>query len=229
MRIVMNFRRLYDFLRDLNTEGNNNKEWMDAHRDYYQQVREEFIAFLQEVNDALVEIDTNYQHTSVRDSIMRINNNRMFHPDKPIYKDHFAALLDVNPKTADFFFTLGLRESFLATGLHRPEKEVLGSIREEIDYSAEEFQDIVNDEKFKAVFEGFMDDNKLKNPPKGYTADHPMVEYLKHRSFVVKRDLTQKQVINTDFKQVIIETYEAARPFREFLNRSIEGIPMDRS
>ena len=225
----MNFRKLYDFLRDLNTEGNNNKEWMDAHRDDYQQVREEFIAFLQDVNDALVEMDTNYRHTSARNSIMRINNNRMFHPDKPIYKDHFAALLDVNPKTADFFLTLGLRESFLATGLHRPEKEVLGSIREEIDYSAEEFQDIVNDERFKAVFDGFMDDNKLKNPPKGYTADHPMVEYLKHKSFVVKRDLTEKQVVNTDFKQVIIETYEAARPFREFLNRSIEGIAMGRS
>ena len=199
---------------------------MDAHRGRYQQVRKEFIAFLEDVNDALVEIDSNYQHTSARDSVMRINNNRMFHPDKPIYKDHFAALLDVNPKTCDFFLTLGLRESFLATGLHRPAKEVLSSIREEIDYSPGEFYDIVNDEKFKTVFSGFMDDNKLKRPPKGYTEDHPMIEYLKHKNFVIKRDLTQEQVINSDFKQVIIETYIAARPFREFLNRSIEGVTM---
>ena len=80
-------------------------------------VRDTFIGWLDQMNDKLAKIDPNYTQTSGRKSINRINNNLMFHPDKPIYKDHFGAGLDQVTKMGDFYIHLGISESFIAGGL----------------------------------------------------------------------------------------------------------------
>jgi len=46
----MDFQKLYDFLRELNTGDNNDKSWMDVHRSEYVEVRDSYISFLEELN-----------------------------------------------------------------------------------------------------------------------------------------------------------------------------------
>ena len=48
----MNFSELFKFLSEL--QKNNNKEWMDANRKWYQQVRNFFINWLDSLEDSLV-------------------------------------------------------------------------------------------------------------------------------------------------------------------------------
>lgn len=114
----MGFEHLYDFLERL--QVNKNKEWMEVNRKEYQTVRLWFIDWLTEMQERLVEIDPDYTDTDVKRSINRINNNLMFQPNKPIYKDHFGAGLDLSyhEKQNDFYLQVGVEQSFIADCLN---------------------------------------------------------------------------------------------------------------
>lgn len=218
----MNFRKLYDFLRDL--QKNNSKEWMDANRSYYQEVRDDYIAWLNELDRKLQQEDAGYTPTDGRKAINRINNNLMFHPEKPIYKDHFGAGLDLggSGKQGDFYIHLGTDESFMAGGFYKPKKELLNSIRQAIDYNGAELKSLMNKKSFKDMFTGFMDDGEaLKTSPKGYSQEHEHIDLLRMKSFAVQVDLTQKKVIETDFMQLCIDVYMEMKPFRDYLNQAV--------
>ena len=95
----MDFSELFDFLTQL--QENNSKEWMDANRKWYRNLRSDFIYWLDGLDFTMAQLDDHYCPTPGNKGINRINNNLMFHPNKPIYKDHFAAALDKVPNTAD--------------------------------------------------------------------------------------------------------------------------------
>jgi len=218
----MNFRKLYDFLRDL--QKNNSKEWMDANRKHYLEVRDDYIVWLNELNSKLHHADPDYNNTEGRKAINRINNNLMFHPEKPVYKDHFGAGLDLggSGKQGDFYIHLGTNESFIAGGFYRPKKELLDSIRQAIDYNGSDLKGLMNEKGFKDLFHGFIDDGgSLKTSPKGYSQDHEHIDLLRMKTFAVQVDLTQKTVIETDFMQLCIDVYVAMKPFRDYLNKAV--------
>jgi len=119
----MNFENQINFLKEL--QKNNTKEWMDANRKWYKEVRDEFIVWLDRINSQLTEIDDAYFDTPGKKGINRINNNLMFHPNKPIYKDHFAAGFDKRTKAEDFYVEIGIERCLFAGGYWRPEPKVL--------------------------------------------------------------------------------------------------------
>ena len=108
---------------------------MDANRKWYKEVRSDYIAWLDEMNSKLADIDDEYYDTPGKKGINRINNNLMFHPNKPIYKDHFGAGLDKRPNTGDFYVEVGIKRSMFAGGLWRPDSKRLRSVRDAIDYN----------------------------------------------------------------------------------------------
>lgn len=215
----MSFSRLFTFLRELNK--NNSKEWMDAHRKEYHEVRDFYIHWLNELDIQLTKIDPEYSPTTGKQAINRINNNLLFHPDKPVYKDHFGAGLDKEKGKGDFYIHIGINESFVAGGFYRPSKKKLDSIRSGIDYDGEKLKEIINKPSFKKTFVELLDDEKLKNAPKGYSKDHRHIDLLRNKSFAVKHDLTQKEILKDDFQEKLIEIYKEMLPFRRYLNHTV--------
>ncbi|AWX43166.1 hypothetical protein HME9304_00153 [Flagellimonas maritima] len=215
----MSFYELYDFLRDL--QKNNSKEWMDENRKRYHQVRDWYIEWLNEMDMKLGKVDENYYPTSGKKAINRINNNLMFHPEKPVYKDHFGAGLDKAPNTGDFYIHLGTSESFIAGGFYRPSSKLLSSIREAIDYNGDDFKKIINKKSFKNMFGGLMQDDMLKMAPKGFSQTHKHIELLRHKSFAVSCAVTQKEVQNNNFQDGVVEIYKEMLPFRRYLNKAV--------
>ncbi|WP_188462952.1 TIGR02453 family protein [Marivirga lumbricoides] len=217
----MNFRKLFDFLRDLNSEGNNNKAWMDEHRKQYETIRDEYKEFLSDLNLSLAKIHPDYHDTPGKKAINRINNNLVFHPNKPTYKDHFGAGMDQAKNYADFYIHLGINECFLAGGFYHSPNDILKKIRAAIDYNGNEFKKIISAKEFNDYYGELMSDDALTNAPKGYSIDHPHIELLKLRSFVVMHPLTQKEVISDDFKEELIKAYRILLPFRNYLNQAV--------
>lgn len=217
----MNFQQLFSFLEDL--QRNNSKEWMDENRKRYHAVRDWYINWLEELDAQLVKIDDDYVSIEGRKAINRINNNLMFHPDKPVYKDHFGAGLDHNEngKQGDFYIHLGTEESFIAGGFYKPKKELLDSIRDAIDYNGEEFQKIIDTKSFRNTFELVDDGDSLKTAPKGFSKDHEHIDLLRLKTFAVQHVLTQKQVMQEDFMQHCIRVYKEMIPFRAYLNKAV--------
>ena len=216
----MNFNELYDFLRDL--ESNNNKEWMDNNRKRYHKVRDQYIEWLDKMNKRLAAIDPDYFDTPGKKAINRINNNLLYHPNRPIYKDHFGAGLDQRSKQGDFYIHLGTSESFIAGGYWKPGNKILKSIREAIDYNGEEFIKILNKKSFQDTFGGLIEtEEKLSTAPKGFSQDHQFIDLLRHKTFAVEHRLTQKEVISENFEEKVITVYEEMLPFRRYLNQAV--------
>lgn len=215
----MDFEKLLQFLREL--DENNHKAWMDDHRDRYAEIRDEFIEWLNHLDRSLAGIDNDYFHTPGKTAINRINNNLMFHPHKPVYKDHFGAGLDKAPHTGDFYIEIGIRESLCAGGLWRPGPKVLQSVRDAIDYDGEALQSILDKPSFKAAFGGLYQDEKLKTRPKGYAGDHPHIGLLRNKTFAVIHRFTADAVTQSHFEVQVLEAYMEMLPFRRWLNKAI--------
>ncbi len=215
----MSFTRLFDFLERL--QKNNHKDWMDAHRKEYHEIRDFFIGWLDEMNLELAKIDPNYFDTPGKKAINRINNNLMFHPNKPVYKDHFGAGLDQVSKQGDFYIELGLNECFLGGGYWHPSSKLLKSIRDAIDYNGEELVKILHKKSFRRTFGGLITAESLTNAPRGFANDHPHIDLLKMKSFAAGYQLTRNEVLSPNFNKKVIEVYKELLPFRRYLNEAI--------
>lgn len=215
----MGFIALYDFLERL--QQNNSKEWMDANRSEYKSVRAFFASWLDELNSKLAQVDTLYFDTPGKKGINRINNNLMFYPNKPVYKDHFAAGLDQLTKQGDFYIEFGLKQNLLAGGYWRPEKNILKSLREAIDYNGDELITILEKPSFKKLFGDLYIDNPLKTAPKGYSKTHPYIELLRHKTLGVETFMTRERVLSSSFQDYCIEVYLELLPFRRYLREAV--------
>jgi uncharacterized protein (TIGR02453 family) len=216
----MDFKRLFDFLETLN--ANNSKDWMDEHRDWYEAVKADYVQWLEDLDFQLSKIDPEYYSSSGKKAINRINNNLLFHPNKPTYKDHIGAGLDKRPKTGDFYIHLGIEEIFVAGGFYKPKSDFLKSIREAIDYNGDEFKNILNEKEFQKHFGGLMEDeDKLKTSPKGFSQDHKHIDLLRLKSFAAMKSFSRKEVLTKDFKTRVIEVYKVMLPFRRYLNKAV--------
>ncbi len=215
----MDFKNQITFLKAL--QKNNNKEWMDTNRKWYKQVRDDFVAWLDHMNAQMAAIDNDYYDTPGKKGINRINNNLMFHPNKPIYKDHFGAGLDKRPNTGDFYIEIGIERCIFAGGLWRPDSKRLRSIREAIDYDGEVFKKILNKASFKETFGGLFEDVKLTKAPKGFANDHIHIDLLRNKTFAVATEFSTSEIFKPDFEKKVIAAYQEMLPFRRYLNHAI--------
>lgn len=194
---------------------------MDANREWYRALRNDFIAWLDDLDLALAQLDAEYYPTPGKKGINRINNNLMFHPHKPIYKDYFGAGLDKAPDSADFYIEIGAKQCLLAGGLWRPNTRILRSIRDGIDYNGEELQEILDRPSFKKMFGGLYEDGKLANAPRGFANDHIHIGLLRNKTFGVEHQLRKEEVLHDDFNEKIKEVYLEMLPFRRYLNNAV--------
>ena len=215
----MSFEFMYEFLAALGQ--NNSKDWMDTNRKQYHRVRDFYIAWLDTMNQELAAIDSDYFDTPGKKAINRINNNLMFQPSRPVYKNHFGAGLDQISKQGDFYIQIGIEENFIGGGYWHPSSKVLKSIREAIDYNGQELTAILDRKSFKNTFGDLVPGECLKNAPKGYSQDHQYIDLLKRKSFAAGKTFTKQEVLAPDFNQRVIALYMELLPFRRYLNNAV--------
>jgi uncharacterized protein (TIGR02453 family) len=210
----------YEFIKAL--AANNNKEWMDANRKWYSAVREGLIDYAGLVQEAFAEV---YPMVIMdpKKYLSRINNNRRFHPNKPPYKTNFALMIKRRgPGFGDFYIHIEPDNLFIGTGLYHPQRELLLALRNQIDVRGEELSTIEKQLNFKKVF-GALSGEKLKTSPKGFNADHPNIEFLRHKDLVIMKQLPDQVIFeNTGISQ-LQEAFEAALPFMDFIDDAMEA------
>jgi uncharacterized protein (DUF2461 family) len=64
-------------------------------------------------------------------------------------------------------------------------------------------------------------DEALKRPPRGYAADHPLIEDLKQTSFTVGEQFTERQACGPAFPDVFIRACRCEAPLIRFLARAM--------
>jgi uncharacterized protein (TIGR02453 family) len=215
----MNFKSTLKFLKDL--KSNNNKEWFDKHKETYLEVKKDLEFFVQELINGIAVFDPQVRGLEVKKSVFRIYKDVRFSKDKTPYKVHLGAYMaeggTKSPKGGYYIHIEPGNKSMLGGGIYMPEPPVLNAIRNEIDYAPKEFLKIINSKNFKNYFGG-IGGEKLKNPPKGFGADHPQIELLKHKSFFVMHSISDAQLTAPDFKKNALKIFKEMKPLNDFLN-----------
>jgi uncharacterized protein (DUF2461 family) len=66
-----------------------------------------------------------------------------------------------------------------------------------------------------------LEGESLVRPPRGFDADHPLIDDLKRKSFLASTRFTQKQVTSAEFMDDYLATVKTAAPFMRFLCEAI--------
>ncbi len=215
-----------DFLEAL--KANNNKPWFDDNRPTYQKARTNFLAVVQQLINALGQVDPGIAAAGLeaKQCIMRINRDIRFSKDKTPYKTNLFAFFSQGGKKsayAGYYFNLEPGAHFIGGGVYMPEAAVLNKIRQEIDYNWAEWQGIAQNATLLQHYpEGIKPSGQLSRPPKGYDKQNPALEYLKYKGYYTQHNLTDAHVLAGSFLQQATETYHAVRPLVAFINRSFD-------
>lgn len=213
----------FDFLQDL--AENNNREWFQDNKDRHEEARNNVLEFVGELIAGLSKVDiTVSPDLDPKSCVMRIYRDVRFSKDKTPYKNNFGAGISQQGKNFNgpgYYLHIHPEECFVAGGCWMPEAGMLKLIRQEIDYNGKDFREVIDNPDFKKYFGGPDQEYKLKTMPKGYSVDHPEIEYLKLKSFTVTHVLSPEQLASSDAVQTVLEGFEKLYPFMSFLRNAI--------
>ena len=217
----MSKQKIFDFLRDLS--ANNSKEWMDANRKRYQEAKNIWLAEIELILKRLVTHDPDFEQMRPKDTLMRITNNRRFHPDKPLYRDHFACSPNNDFQKPGFYIHVSPSGSFIGGGVYRPPSPVLQKIREGMDYDGARLKQILSSAPFTDMYSDLdPDEQMLKTAPRGFAKDHPHVDLLRRKSFTAITPLTEAQIVADDFPDLVERAFVCLKPFCDYLTQAVE-------
>lgn len=212
------------FLRQL--RKNNNKVWMDAHRDNFEGAKADFLQLTENLIEGIGKFDHNIADLKPKTCIFRQNRDIRFSKDKSPYKTAMGAYMNMGGKknsTAGYYFHLEPGNSFIAAGLWMPEPQHLAKVRQEIDYNLEEWLSILHDKAIRKYFKsGFDQSQKLQRAPKGYDEGNPALPFLLLKSFVQTMPLTDSEVVSPKNLKKILSAFQSLKPMIDFLNRAMD-------
>ncbi len=218
----MQFEPIFDFLRQL--AANNTREWMNDHKSLYQSAKDDFEIIIRKYLEHLGKLDPELSKLTPKDCIFRLHRDIRFSADKTPYKTNFGASMAPggrkSPK-ATYYLHIQPDHSFIAGGIYMPQNDVLKLLRQEIDYNINEFLAITEDKSFKKYFSS-LEGESLKKAPKGYDPDHPHIDVLKHKHFIVSHPVRDTDVLSPGFEAFSVGIFQTIKPFNDFLNRVFE-------
>ncbi|MEJ8757088.1 DUF2461 domain-containing protein [Pontibacter sp. H259] len=213
------------FLSDLSR--NNTREWFAENKARYEAARKDYISFLDEMLKEMTAFEPVAGTQTGKDLIFRIYRDVRFSNDKRPYKDHFGAYVAGGGRKSIlpgyYLHLAGNNNSFLAGGLWMPPADYLKAVRQEIDYSLDEFTQIVEAPAFKKKF-GELQGEQLKTTPKGYEKDNPAIAYLRFKSWNAVMPLSDKTVLSPGFMEVVMDGFKSLKPFNDFLTAPLKEI-----
>lgn len=216
----------FKFLKELNK--NNNKDWFEKNRNQYENAKQNFLEFTKELITNFAEIDASIAHLEPKKYIFRINRDVRFSKDKSPYKTNMGLFLSKSGKNAThagYYFHLQPGACFIGGGLYMPMPDILAKVRQEIDYNWTEFTKIIKNKKFISNFKE-LDKSKeftLTRPPKGYSIDNPAIEYLKMKTWIAGKKISDEKLMDKKIIKNLVDSFEALKPTIDFFNRAIDS------
>ena len=219
----MDLEFILKFLKDL--ARHNDRDWFEKNKERYLKAKQGFEDVVGAVLKELIKFDGGLTGLNPKKLPFRIYRDVRFSKDKRPYKTNMGAGFSPNGKLVQepgyYLHIQPGNKSFIAGGIYMPDAANLSKIRQEIDYNPGGLQKILKAKKFRDLFNDFDDFDKLKTAPKGYPKDHPQIEWLKLKSFIVSRPLTDKQVTGRKFISLVSSGCKTIRPLNDYIREAI--------
>jgi uncharacterized protein (TIGR02453 family) len=218
----MDFPRLSTYLAGL--AANNDRAWFEANRAEFQALRDDFHGFVGEVIAGVAAWDDSVRWVDPKDCVYRIYRDVRFSNDKTPYKTTFSAVISEHGRRGhgpSYYFQVDGKGTLMAGGgVWMPPPERLALIRAHVAEHPERLTGVLDEPAFASAFGGLWDEHRLKRPPAGYTADDPMIETLKLKSFIVERE-RDVGLLADGVRDWITETFRTMHPFILWLRAAV--------
>ena len=219
---------VFSFLEDL--KENNHREWFQNNKTRYQEQYNYALQFADELLIRMKQIDT-IETISGKKSLFRINKDIRFSKDKSPYKTNIGGALTRATKylRGGYYFHIEPGNCFLGGGFWAPSPEDLKHIRLQIAADPGPLQQILSSKEFIATF-GQLEGEQLKSAPKGFSKDHPAIDLINYKQFLLIKKLTDEEVQSKQYLETVVSTFQAMRPFfdymSEILTTDLNGEPL---
>jgi uncharacterized protein (TIGR02453 family) len=213
----------------------NNKEWFEAHRPVYEdEIKRPLALLVDEIDARLGDVAPELVGQPKR-SIFRIHRDIRFSNDKSPYKTNAACWFfhrDVGHGVgsqaahggAGFYFHLEPNACMCGGGIWMPPSPTLATLRQAIADDHRTFTHLVTAPAFRKTFGPLSQEAVLTRPPKGYSADHPAIDWLRYKSFSAVRPLSAADVQSPKLPTLLMKYFSTMLPFVRWLNQAV-GLP----
>jgi uncharacterized protein (TIGR02453 family) len=214
----MHVRDLSRFLFELSES--NNRAWFVMNKPRYDILRAEFLEFVSQLITQVSRFDPAIAGCEAKKALFRINRDVRFGKDKSPYKTNFSAsiLPSGRKKPSEgggpaYYFQLdGNGRLFFAVGEYMPPADRLKAIRNHIVADPNGFSKLLKSKDLKETFGTLQDEGKLIRPPKGYDAEHPHIEQLKLKNFMVWTECSIVDMDATQIQAILLKGFKSALP-----------------
>lgn len=205
-------KEVFKFLTDL--DNNNNRPWFTEHK-------EEYTGALGNVKKVTTTIEQELSNSDNLDKtkIFRIYRDVRFSKDKTPYKKSFGIHFKraTNKLRGGYYLHIEPGASMIGGGFWAPEKKDLRRIRDEIAFDDKPLRKIISNKNFINNF-GSLEGDALKNGPTGFDKEHPAIDLIKMKQFLVSKRFTDEQVTSKDFVWEVVNSFNAMRPFFDYMS-----------
>jgi len=193
---------------------NNNRDWFTENKKRFETENNLAKAFFTEVYTDLEKIDS-----LDKMQVFRIYRDVRFSKDKLPYKNHFSVGFSrTKPMLrGGMYLHIENEASFVGGGFWAPNNEDLLRIRKEIELDASDLREIISNTTFKNMF-GTLEGEELKTAPKNFDKTHPDIDLIRKKQYLLTRKFTNKEVMSPNFREEVIATFAAMRPFFNYMS-----------
>ena len=208
------------FLQQL--AGHNSKDWFSQHKEHYEQlIRGPSLAFIEAMEPHLHAISPRFRAIAKKSggSLMRVYRDIRFAKDKTPYKTNigiqFRHEVGKDVHAPGFYLHIEPANCFLGVGIWHPDNQALGRIRDFILDNPASWKATRDEKAFAKAFSLVGD--SLKRPPRGYPADHELIEDLKRKDYIACKDFDPSLICEQSFTQFVAKSYKQADPFMHYI------------
>ncbi len=205
---------------------NNNRDWFLENKPRYENlIRTPALNFIDDMENDLTHLSPHFLAISkkVGGSLMRVHRDVRFSKDKTPYKTNigiqFRHEMGKDVHAPGFYVHIEPGDCFIGVGIWRPDSLALGKIRDAIIEREPFWLSAIKDKRFKKNFE--LSGESLKNGPRGYDKEHPLIDDLKRKDFIAISDVDDKTVLSKNFKTHVIKCFTDAEPYMQFLCKAL--------
>lgn len=217
--------KTFKFLRALGR--NNNRDWFTAHKaDYEAHLRQPFLRLITDLQPDLAAISPHYRADPrpMGGSLFRIYRDTRFANDKTPYKTwsgaRFFHARSKQVPAPSFYLHIAPGDCFVGGGLWHPEPETQRRIRNFMLDNPSGWKAAVRSPAFRRRFE--LTGDTLVRPPRGFPAEHELIDDIKRKDFVAGAGLDDDTVLGPRLRQSVAAQFKALAPMIDYLCAALD-------
>ncbi|MFT4165213.1 MAG: DUF2461 domain-containing protein [Microlunatus sp.] len=195
-----------DFYDDL--ELDNSKTFWDAHKSVYAE------AVKQPMQELMDQVAADFGDAK----LFRPYRDVRFSKDKTPYKTHQGVFVEAFP-AGGWYVQVDAAGVLVGAGWYAADAATLGAIRHHIDFDGERVRGLLD----RLKRDGWdVSGDRLRTTPRGWPADHPHLDLLRHKTLFVSRRYDNDPVVHTAaFADRLAADWTATRPLVEWVAAAV--------